>query len=151
MRIPPPRTTLSGTFVKEVATTTCYLPSNTLLPLPRRPPSKALRKAQEERAKNAKKRGRAINRQADMEKAARRAAAHAVNKATPQEPVNTSNDDSANAGVAAGNAGVAAGNAPDKNENNNNKVQPPPKKQVLLIKKVFPYHVSGHSTINLKF
>ena len=78
--------------------------SNTLLPLPRKPPSETLRKAQEERAKIAKKSGQAINRQADAEKAAKKAAARAVNKATSHEPVTTSKEDGADAGAALGNA-----------------------------------------------
>ena len=76
-----------------------------MLPLPRPPPSEALRRAQEERAKHAKKRGQAINRNTDAEKAARDAAAR---KAPSDEPKIK-----------------AKVGASSKDENNNDKVHPP--------------------------
>ena len=71
LHVPPPRTTPEGKCVQEVATSTSDLPTNTLLPLPRPPPSKAYIRAQEEQAKYAKKRGKAMIRNTVAEKAAR--------------------------------------------------------------------------------
>ena len=71
LHIPPPRQTKEGKCVTDVATSSLDLPSNTLPQLPKPPPRKAWKRAQEERAKYAKQRGKAMIKNTIAEIAAR--------------------------------------------------------------------------------
>ena len=77
----------------DIATSTRDLPSNTLLPLPKPPPTKAWKRAQAEKAKYAKQKGKASIRDTIAEIAAWKAE---TRKAAKAEGVNSDTNNNSN-------------------------------------------------------